>query len=281
MTARELESSPSLLPLYGKALVTGFSGGGGLPEEELVLPDITVDLDHLARYARVCGFRLHDHLPPTYLHVLAFPLSVQLLADRDFPFALPGLVHIGDVVTQHRPVDAAERPTLRVRTANLREHAKGRQFDVVSEATVDGETVWSETATILKKGGGSGSRRSKDGDEPPERTAIWKVPADTGRRYAAVSGDRNPIHLYPLTAKLFGFPRQIAHGMWTKARCLAALEPRLPASFVAESDFKKPLVLPATVAFGLRAVDGGWDLHLRDPESGAPHLEGRVRPVSA
>ena len=50
----------------------------------------------------------------------------------------------------------------------------------------------------------------------------WRLPGDLGRRYAAVSGDRNPIHLYALTAKAFGFPRQIAHGMWSKARCLAA-----------------------------------------------------------
>ena len=39
----------------------------------------------------------------------------------------------------------------------------------------------------------------------------WRLSGDLGRRYAAVSGDHNPIHLYPLTAKALGFPRQIAH----------------------------------------------------------------------
>ncbi len=57
---------------------------------------------------------------------------------------------------------------------------------------------------------------------PPARGIVWRLPGDLGRRYAAVSGDHNPIHLYPLTAKALGFPRQIAHGMWSKARCVAA-----------------------------------------------------------
>ena len=43
-----------------------------------------------------------------------------------------------------------------------------------------------------------------------------------------MSGDHNPIHLYPLTAKALGFRRQIAHGMWSLARCVAAVENRLP-----------------------------------------------------
>ena len=41
-----------------------------------------------------------------------------------------------------------------------------------------------------------------------------------------MSGDHNPIHLHPLTAKALGYPRQLAHGMWSLARCVAALENR-------------------------------------------------------
>ena len=66
----------------------------------------------------------------------------------------------------------------------------------------------------------------------------------------SVSGDLNPIHMHPLTAKAFGFPTAIAHGMWTKARCLAALHPRLPDHFRVEVQFRKPILLPATVQFG-------------------------------
>ncbi len=110
---------------------------------------------------------------------------------------------------------------------------------------------------------------------------VWKLPGDLGRRYAAVSGDHNPIHLYPLTAKALGFPRQIAHGMWSMARCVAMLENRLPDAAAVEVAFKKPVLLPGSVAFGSRPLadsEGGpgYAFSLSSPKSGAPHLAGRA-----
>ena len=103
--------------------------------------------------------------------------------------------------------------------------------------------------------------------------AHWRVPGDIGRRYGAVSGDRNPIHLHGWSAKLFGMPRPIAHGMWLKARCLAELEPTLPDAFSVDVRFKLPLFLPAQVAFGVRE-GGGFEV--RDASSGKPHLSGTL-----
>ena len=105
---------------------------------------------------------------------------------------------------------------------------------------------------------------------------VWKLPGDLGRQYAAVSGDHNPIHLYPITAKALGFPRQIAHGMWTMARCVAALENRLPDAVRVDVAFKKPVLLPGSVAFGSTPVDGGFAFSLTSPKDGAPHLAGRT-----
>lgn len=97
--------------------------------------------------------------------------------------------------------------------------------------------------------------------------AEWQLAGDVGRRYGAASGDRNPIHLHPLTARLFGFPRAIAHGMWTVARCLA--EHGTPDAAVVRAEFRAPVLLPGTVAYGagdgrfeLRGGDGGRRLHL-------------------
>ena len=102
----------------------------------------------------------------------------------------------------------------------------------------------------------------------------------SGRRYAAVSGDHNPIHLYPLTAKALGFPRQIAHGMWTKARGLAALENRLPDAVSVEVAFKKPILLPGTVTFGARTHRRPARALARSAlRDGAPHLLGRAVPA--
>jgi acyl dehydratase len=98
-----------------------------------------------------------------------------------------------------------------------------------------------------------------------------------GRRYAEVSGDRNPIHMRRLTARLFGFPRPIAHGMWAKARCLAALESLLPDRFTAEVRFKLPVLIPGKVSFASWPAGGGRDLALHDGKNEKPHLAGELR----
>jgi acyl dehydratase len=103
------------------------------------------------------------------------------------------------------------------------------------------------------------------------------VPADIGPRYADASGDRNPIHTSRVGARLLGFPGRIAHGMWTKARCLAALEGRLPDAYTVEVAFKLPIVVPARVTFAAtRTGAGGWDLSVYGASSGRPHLIGTI-----
>lgn len=283
MTTETLDQLPSLGTLYARAAVSGVMPGSGddLPDRTLQVGDLTVDRDHLADYAQVCGYRLTDALPATYIHVLTFPLQVALMADRRFPFALPGLVHVANRTEQQRPVTADEPLSLTVRTADLRPHRKGQQFDVVSVARVGDELVWSGVSTYLRRGSG-GDEAADEFElplEPPPAGADgarWRVAADTGRRYAAVSGDRNPIHLTPLTSRLFGFPRPIAHGMWTAARALAAIEDRTPGTGVQALRFGKPLPLPRTVSFAATERDGGWSFAVRDPRSGAPHLTGTV-----
>ena len=111
------------------------------------------------------------------------------------------------------------------------------------------------------------------------QAATWRVPDDAGRRYAKVSGDVNPIHLSGLSAKAFGFKRAIAHGMWVKARALAALSGRLPDALSVDVGFQKPLFLPSTVALSTAEAGGGWDFAVRNAINGSPHLVGTVRPV--
>lgn len=297
MTVQEIDAAPSLLPLYAKAAVGGVlptgKGGDRLPTRESLRRDIVVDPGHLAAYNEVCGFRLDNHLPATYPHVLAFAQQVSLMTESDFPFPLLGMVHIGNRITQHRPIAIDEPFSLRVRTENLRDHEKGRQFDVISElspgrhSTTDGDgdgPIWTDVSTYLRRGGGSGAGKSKrDELTPPEPTTIWRVPGDIGRRYAEVSGDRNPIHLHPLTAKAFGFPSAIAHGMWTKAHSLAAFEGELPPAFTIDVRFKQPILLPAKAGFTTWRADsgehgkrGGWAFELWNARKPKPHLDGTI-----
>jgi acyl dehydratase len=271
----------SLAPLYVKAAVGAVGPRAAtLPDTELVRGEVTVDRTHHAEYARVCGFRFADALPPTYPHLLAFGLQVQLMAGRDFPLPLPGLVHVANTITVHRRIDAGERLRVAVHAERFVGHPKGAQVDLVGAVDVDGERVWDGRSTYLARGAHAPSP-GEPGVPPAEiadgpATAVWRVAGDTGRRYAAVSGDVNPIHLHPLTAKAFGFPRAIAHGMWTAARASAALEGRLPDAVTYDVAFGRPLLLPSTVELRTRRVDDGWGLDVRGRKG--THLTATLRP---
>jgi acyl dehydratase len=286
---REISTRPNLTALFGKAALAGIRPGGGgqrgktLPTFGYSRSGVKVDRANLADYDRVCGYGLTDRLPAMYPHLLTFGMQIMLMNDDAFPFAMIGLVHVANNITQLRPIRAEETLELRVHPENLRPHDKGKQFDMVSTAHVNGELVWSEVSTYLRRGGGSGgSGDAKPAGEqrvvePVERPdSVWRVPGDIGRQYADVSGDRNPIHLYPLTAKLFGFPKAIAHGMWSAARCLAFFESRLPDSFVYDVRFKLPILLPATVALSTASTEGGVKFELTARRSGKPHLDGSI-----
>ncbi|MGH2969464.1 MAG: MaoC family dehydratase [Solirubrobacteraceae bacterium] len=283
MSVRVLSSPPSLTALYPRAvagpllrLVPGF-GGDELPDTRLEVRDVAVDLGHLAGYSGVCGFERADRLPATYPHIVAFPLAMKLMTARSFPFGVLGLVHVANAIVQRRPVSPDEPLSVRVHAEALEPHDRGTQFTIAGEGRVGDELVWESRNVYLHRSGGGAGARPKGGRESPAPArAHWRIPGDIGRRYGAVSGDRNPIHLHTLSARLFGMPRPIAHGMWLKARCLAELEPRLPDAFEVRVRFKLPVLLPAQVAFGTR--DGGT-FEVRDASSGKPHLSGTVTPL--
>ena len=289
---RVLDEAPGSLPLMLRAALPAVPGlsslpglkktGSELPDLSLARKGVAVDPAHVAAYAAVCGFPRKDTLPLPYLHMLAFPLHMAMLTDPAFPFPAMGMVHLENTITQHRSLTAQEQYDVTVSATNLRPHAKGRVFDMLTEISVDGELVWDETSTYLRRGRGEESAPAGlDIPVVPDGGVDWRLPGDLGRRYASVSGDRNPIHLYGVTAKAFGFPRQIAHGMWSKARCIAAVENRLPDAVRVEVAFKTPVLLPATVRFtSTPAVDDrGVGFSLTNPKSGAPHLAGRTSPV--
>jgi hypothetical protein len=295
MASRTLDSAPSILALYARAaapmipgasLLPFFPGGGGeIPDLDLKLEGVAADPAAVSAYAKVCGFALRDHLPPTYPHVLAFPLQMAVMADGGFPFGAVGLVHVENRIEQHRRIGLGEAMTIRVRPTKLQPHSKGRTFSLLTEVTVGGRKAWESESTMLRRGkgdekaGGENSFAALPADVPA--SAEWRLGGDLGRRYAAVSGDRNPIHMHALAAKPLGFPSAIAHGMWTKARCLAALESRLPDAFAVDVRFRKPIPLPGRVEFASATEGEEIAFAVRDAKRQTPHLDGRVRPLEA
>ena len=240
-------------------------------------PETTIEREHVDAFAAVCGFPAKDAVPLPYPHLLAFPVQMAIMSDPGFPAPAIGTVHLENSITAHRPIAIGETLGVTASVAAAKPHPKGTIFEFLTVVTADGENVWEETSTYLRRGKGDDSASSGAVFPDARPTGIvWKLPGDLGRQYAAVSGDHNPIHLYPITAKALGFKRQIAHGMWTMARCVAALENRLPGSVRVDVAFKKPVLLPGSVAFGSTPVDGGYAFSLSSPKSGAPHLAGRT-----
>jgi len=216
--------------------------------------------------------------------MLAFPLHMAIMSDGSFPFGAVGLVHVENSIAQKRPIGIHEELTIRVSPTKLQPHPKGKTFSLVTEVFVDGEPVWESTSTMLRRGKSSedAPKQEKGFESLPAdapASAEWKLPGDLGRRYAGVSGDRNPIHMHSLTAKPLGFPGAIAHGMWTKARALAQLGSKLPQSFEAEVRFRKPVLLPARVEFASEERGEEILFALRDAKKGTSHLDGRVQPT--
>ncbi|NUV87675.1 hypothetical protein G6W61_15865 [Streptomyces sp. KAI-26] len=262
-----------------------------LPAERLTLPAAPAAPGPLAAYRTICGFpEAGDRggagpgdagpgvLPLTYPHVLAFPLAMRLMTGRGFPLPVVGLVHTWFEACGHRAVRADETIQLTLYAEELTAHRRGTEVTMVTEARVDGELVWESRSGYLSRHAteaGAGERREEADTEALPALREWRLPGDLGRRYGAVSGDRNPIHLHPLTARLFGFPRAIAHGMWTVARCLAEAESDGPGRQLrtVRADFKAPVLLPATVVY---AADPGGNAFALRSSSGRVHLTGAV-----
>ncbi|MGN0122735.1 MAG: MaoC/PaaZ C-terminal domain-containing protein [Rhodococcus sp. (in: high G+C Gram-positive bacteria)] len=285
MARIELSSLPSTFDIYSRAVLGALpvvgASGDSLPDDVLVLRSLKVDPDDLAEYTKVCGLRFGDSLPLTYPFILTFPLVMKLMVSKGFPFAAVGSVHAENVIEQFRPISVTEPLDIAVHAENMREHRKGLLVDLVSEVNVGRELVWRQTSTFLHQ-----QRTSLSGQPKPEpkEEEIPLVPTSTLRvdqkvidRYAAVSGDRNPIHVSTLGAKAFGFPKTIAHGMWSAAATLSAVEGRIPGKVTYAVRFGKPVLLPSSLSLYAQHVADGWDLALRHPKKQYPHLTATLR----
>jgi acyl dehydratase len=263
--------SPGTVAIYLRALRLMLGRPqGALPSErartlapiEVSRPGARIDPARLARFLDVCGSP-DDGLavPPAYPECLFLgPMAEAVFSDA-FPFSPFGLIHVKQRITLLRPVDPGATLDLSCRLLEIRETDRGFEVDFAMRADVASTEAWNGTTTLLSRNKRVRSRsgRARDGSAPwipeqgPFRSVLVRVPDNTGRRYAAASGDWNPHHLYAATARLLGYRRAIAHGMWTFARTLAAIEREqifaLPIG--AEALFKRPILLPAEIEIRL------------------------------
>ncbi|WP_085582634.1 MULTISPECIES: MaoC/PaaZ C-terminal domain-containing protein [unclassified Pseudomonas] len=277
-----LEREPGLPGLYLRAATRRKITGTTLPDLGLRCW-VDVDGRRLAAYRTVCGFADDGLLPPTYPHILAFALQMRLLTDKAFPFPLLGLIHLSNRLRVLRPMGGVSRALVGVQVRNLQPHPKGATFDLLTTLDDQLGPLWEAESRMLCRGvklEGEPQASSWEPSLPLTEVAQWNAPADIGRRYAKVSGDCNPIHLSGPSAKLFGFPSAIAHGLWNKARTLAALADRLPkANLEVTVHFRKPVRLPSEVTLLASAAGSSGELRLTGA-AGLEHMVGDWRPVA-
>lgn len=287
MATVELAQPPGDLVVLLRALAGTRKAPGRvkkLPRMTWVRPEVVVDGAHVARYAELCGLPAGaqaQQVPLLYPQLLTFPLVMAWATSPECPWPALGTVHLANVVEQHVPLQPGQPVRVELSTGELLAHEKGQAYTLHLRVVRGDETVWTATQTLLRLGALPATGRPFEpvvpADAPLSRQAEFDAPADIGRRYGAVSGDRNPIHLTPLTARLFGFRRAIAHGMWTQARALSAVLPAAPLEAARLAvDFKAPVLLPARLSLWSARTRRRADFEVRDARGQRVHLRAQL-----
>lgn len=284
--AVELDMPKPLWKIYAGMLFSrgeAWTPGSEVPPIIYRQRGVLADLDNVAAYRLLCGEGPPDRLPPIYPHLMATPLQMNLLESDDFPLQLAGLVHLGQDIEWHHPLAPEDRIDLSCRMDGPDETDRGWKFRLTTDASINGRLAWREHLSFLKpdpkKRARPRIRRRGEGDAIHFRPLLhMQFPENSGRRYARVSGDWNPIHLWPILSKRFGFKRPIAHGMFTLARCLSVLEARgvdLVGTRMTAS-FRAPVMLPAFTNFCLNDKHPENHFALTDARKGRILVEGHL-----
>ena len=273
-----LNSLPNMPIILAKAAIKSgsYQVGDSLPAISAHWQNIRIDTEHLAQYNRICGFT-ENKLPATYLWTRAFPLIMRILVSKQFPLPAMGQVHLNNQISVHKTFDTNKKITLTAAVDHSKLSSKGLEWTMQLAAEIEGISVWSSQTTFLHRCKTGIERNSKKIQNADGESQQWTLAKDLGRCYAAVSGDYNPIHLGAVSAKLFGFKQAIVHGMWSKARCLAALDAVTPESgYQVNVNFLKPVYLPSKVNFYAKPEEGGQKFCLYDSSGEHRHLQGSI-----
>lgn len=275
---------PGAAGLYARALGTARRKPGAnprLPKLDVQVAALQAAPGRLAAYRKICGFEDNGALPITFPQVQAAPLHMWLMLCPEFPIPLMGIVHVRNTFEVLKPMPADAAYDVRCALADGRRTHQGFEFDILTEyRNAEGEPVYRALMTPLYRMKSDGQPKPAKPRAPAPQLAEYRsfdVPGDIGRRYAPIGGDFNPIHLYALTAKAFGFPRAIAHGMWSLARAAALVESArgTPARRL-NVQFRQPLLLPGKVALKFNSAVESSEFALLARNSDKVHFSGSL-----
>jgi acyl dehydratase len=268
-----MSAAPLLRALFKRPSPAGADASLSAPVRHML---DRIDAAQVARYRSALGFG-GSHVPLTWYYLLAQRAHLATMLGAAFPFRLVGAIHVDNALSAGiqpapgRPLALETTVEVGTPAANGAVHAV-----LATRAAQDGGFVFGCRSTYLvvrgRRGGGHHAAAPSPATMLP--LAEWRLSLSSGREYAALSGDWNPIHLWPWSARLMGLQGPIIHGMHTLGRACAGLE-RAGGRPVTALDgrFRAPIALPGTVSLaadldagryvveagGRVAVEGAFD----------------------
>ncbi len=169
---------------------------------------------------------------PTF-GVVAGGVGFQVFDHPGIDIDLAAVLHGGQEITVHRPLPAAARATAVTRVTDV--YDKGRAAVLVQESTLlgeDGAPLLTQRNEIFVRGeGGFGGHRGPSRRLPaPDRAPDLVLELPTLRQQALLyrlTGDWNPLHADPATARRAGYDRPVLHGLCTFGIAVKAVTDRL------------------------------------------------------
>ncbi|MBU0462739.1 MAG: hypothetical protein KKD21_11645 [Proteobacteria bacterium] len=292
-TIVEIKKCPSMGFIFLKAFLISLFRSNTIKDDvivkktRIILKNYLPDKELIKNYRTVCGFSKDRPkiIPISYLQTIFIGLLGKFITSSFFPINPLGLIHIFQSFEQKRPVTTDEILDLACTLDSIKKTGKGIETGFTLEVRSQDKLVWQGISVFFTRSPVKKKKTAEKKDEIfLEKKETILVPAGTGRRYASVSGDYNPHHLYTVLAKLFGFKRAIAHGMWSLARVVARLDKKFgihDSAFV-EASFKLPIFMPAKTTLGYECQNDTENqqtivnFELRDKQKRLPHLKGRL-----
>ncbi|MEG3766170.1 MaoC/PaaZ C-terminal domain-containing protein [Alteromonas sp. 14N.309.X.WAT.G.H12] len=260
-----------------------------------VLPPIThqqcctLDATQYQQFCQLTDWDNMDIVHPCFLQAVSLPMHMACLSHKRSPFPLLGLIHRSNRIQQFGPLDIQAPFHFSVGFEGITAHKLGWDIHMYTRVMQAEVPCYEASSTYLVRAraphtGGKIPRKEHGKtfqDESLSEKYVFKAalsaPSNMGRRYAKVSKDANPIHLYAATARLFGFPQAIAHGMWTLSYCVSQFEVADRVKHISvQCDFKKPLLLPGNAKLLAYEENGETHFSLINDEGGSAHINGSL-----
>jgi acyl dehydratase len=219
-----------------------------------------IDRASVRRYNRLLGFR-GDELPLTWYYLLTQRAHLATMLAHDFPLRIAGLIHASNALEEHARYDPSVPMTVKTELHIESPDERGAVYcRLVTSGEQLGQPVFICNSTYLaRKGIGKGKSAPAEPPAALRHLLGWRLDSASGRGYARVSGDWNPIHLWRWSARLFGMREPIIHGMHTVGKVCAALQAAHDRRVVSLSArFKAPVPLGSSLVLAADDASGTY-----------------------